>query len=145
MDPASLHAQTSEQAPRFSVVVPAYNAEATIALTMQSVLSQSCGDFELLVVDDGSTDRTLEVVGELAEKDPRVRVLSKPNGGCAPARNFGARAARGKFLGLLDSDDSYLSGYLETQDDAIRRHPEADIFSCNGIRRFGNARSLSPR
>jgi glycosyltransferase involved in cell wall biosynthesis len=110
--------------PTFSVVVPAFNAERTIAATVRSVLMQTRSDFELLVVDDGSTDTTAERVEELAG-DPRVRLLRQPNSGVAIARNTGIAAARGRYVSFLDSDDLWLPSYLETMGAALDAHDDA--------------------
>lgn len=112
--------------PTFSVVVPAFNAERTIAATMRSVLMQTRSDFELLVVDDGSTDATAERVEGLAG-DPRVRLLRQENSGVATARNSGIAAARGRFVSFLDSDDLWLPSYLETMGDALDANDDAGL------------------
>ena len=91
--------------PIFSVVIAAHNAESTIGLTIDSVLSQSEQDFELIVMDDGSEDRTLRVALEKADADPRIKVTSQCNQGVSAARNLGAALARGHYLAFLDADD----------------------------------------
>lgn len=108
-------------APLVSVVMPAFNAEATIAAAMRSVLGQSFGDLELLVVDDCSRDATLDVVGRIASTDGRVRILERSvNAGVAAARNAGMQAARGRYMAFLDSDDRWLPSKLQVQLDAMR-------------------------
>ena len=100
--------------PPVSVVIPAYNREATIVAAIDSVLGQSFGDFELLVVDDGSRDGTLAAARSVA--DPRVRVIAaEQNGGAAAARNLGATQARGDWIAFQDSDDEWLPRKLEKQ------------------------------
>lgn len=92
--------------PLFSVVIPTYNREAYVAATLESLLAQECDDWELIVVDDGSTDRTLEVVRQLCEALPgRTQILEQDHRGCAAARNRGAEVATGEYLAFLDSDD----------------------------------------
>lgn len=125
--------------PDFSVIIPAFNAVRTIERTVRSVLGQTHRSFEVIVVDDGSTDGTAAVLETLAAADPRVRVISKPNGGCASARNAGCEAARASLIALLDSDDTYLPNYLEAIYDLVGRYPGRDIYSCNGIRRKGHS------
>ena len=88
--------------PTVSVVIPAYNAEEYIAETLDSVLSQNYSDYEILVIDDGSTDHTGEV---LAHYGDRIHLFQKPNGGPASARNLGLKHARGRYIAFLDSDD----------------------------------------
>lgn len=92
--------------PRLSVVIPAYNVEAFVAEAVGSGLAQTLADLEVVVVDDGSTDRTAAVVAAL--DDPRLRLVRKPNGGLSSARNAGIRAAKAPFVGLLDADDRWL-------------------------------------
>lgn len=98
--------------PPVSVVIPVYNRETLIAASIQSVLAQTFSDFELLVVDDASTDATVEVI--CAIQDPRLRViLQKTRGGAAGARNTGLREARGEWVAFHDSDDRWLPRKLE--------------------------------
>ena len=108
--------------PAASVVIPAYNAERTLLASMRSVLAQTMGDLELAVVDDGSDDQTAEVARSIP--DPRVRVLSQPNAGAAAARNTGIRAARGKYVAFLDSDDLWLADKLERQLNVFEHNPD---------------------
>jgi|KBSSwiStaDraftv2_1062776.scaffolds.fasta_scaffold19966_3 glycosyltransferase involved in cell wall biosynthesis len=98
--------------PLFSVVIPTFNRARLVRRAIDSVLAQTLGDFEVLVVDDGSTDDTRRVVGGIG--DARVRLVSLPtNRGAAAARNAGIAAARGELISLLDSDDEYEPGFLE--------------------------------
>lgn len=100
--------------PTFSVVIPAFDAEARIAAAMRSVLAQSDPDLELIVVDDGSRDATAQRARDVAAGDPRVAVICKPNGGTVSARNAGIEASAGKYIALLDDDDLLLPGHLES-------------------------------
>jgi glycosyltransferase involved in cell wall biosynthesis len=109
--------------PRFSVIVPAFNAAATVSAAVHSALSQTRTDLEVIVVDDGSADGTPDVVKRIA--DPRVSVLSQPNRGPSAARNTGAAAARGAYLSFLDSDDLWLPRYLELAAQALRDADDA--------------------
>lgn len=99
--------------PLVSIIIPAYNAARTLEETVQSALSQTMSDFEIIIVDDGSSDNTSEVARSI--KDERIRVLTQPNGGVAAARNTGIRAAVGKYVALLDSDDLWVAHKLERQ------------------------------
>ncbi|WP_394829625.1 glycosyltransferase family 2 protein [Pendulispora albinea] len=110
-----------------SVVVPTYNRAYCIAKTLDSVFAQTHQDFELLVVDDGSTDRTRELVLDTYGKDPRLRYLEKINGGVSSARNHGLRAATGAFVALLDSDDWWVPWKLELQVTAMQRLPHVGM------------------
>ena len=100
---------------RVSVIMPAWNAAATIGRSIDSVLSQDHADLELVVVDDGSTDATAELVARRAATDARVRLLRQANAGVAAARNAGMAAASGRYLAFLDSDDWWYPGKLRRQ------------------------------
>lgn len=92
---------------KVSVIVPAYNVSTYIADALKSLERQSFKEFEVLIVDDGSTDDTAEIVQTFCQRDSRFRLLQKPNGGLASARNYGIRQARGEYIALLDGDDIY--------------------------------------
>ena len=112
-----------------TVIIPAYNGAAYIARAVESALAQTHKPLEVLVVDDGSTDRTAEIV---AAMPPPVRLIRKENGGPASARNLGAREAKGNWLALLDADDLWQPVKLETQIKAIETI-EADVYYSGGI------------
>lgn len=88
-----------------SIVIPAYNAEHTIIETLESVLKQTYNNIETIIVNDGSTDCTLEVIGQFIADKPTFRVYSKENEGLAPTRNYGFQFVKGKYLVFLDADD----------------------------------------
>jgi glycosyltransferase involved in cell wall biosynthesis len=117
--------------PAVSVVMAARNAAATIADAMDSVVGQTFRDWELLVVDDGSTDETAEIVQQLAASDPRVRLLVGPAGGAARARNLAIEAARGRWLAILDADDVAVPSRLERQ--VARMERERDLFALASL------------
>ena len=100
--------------PAVSVIIPAFNAQGTISETLASVLRQTWVDFEVIVVDDGSTDRTAEIAGQLALKDSRIRVLWQRHLGAAEARNRGIREANGGWIAPLDADDVWTPDCLES-------------------------------
>jgi glycosyltransferase involved in cell wall biosynthesis len=112
-------------APLISVVIPAYNAEATLLQTIDSVLEQSFTDFELIVIDDGSTDRTPARARTV--RDPRVRTLTFPHAGLAVSRNRGIERSMGEYIAFIDADDMWTRDKLEGQVDALRRHPSAAL------------------
>lgn len=89
----------------FSVIVPVYNVEKYLSQCVDSILNQSFSDFELILVDDGSTDNSPKMCDEYADKDKRVKVIHKENGGAAASRNFGTDASMGKYIVYIDSDD----------------------------------------
>lgn len=109
--------------PLFSVVIPAYNAAATVVSAVRSALAQTVRELEVVVVDDGSTDGTAAAVRTI--RDPRVRLVSQTNRGLPGARNAGVAHARGKFIAFLDSDDMLLANYLRLSHDALTTVPDA--------------------
>jgi glycosyltransferase involved in cell wall biosynthesis len=111
--------------PVISVVIPAYNAERTILETLESVQKQTFSDFEVIVIDDGSTDRTSELVKSVG--DERIKVFSYPNGGMCTARNRGISHVAGEFIAPLDSDDLWTPDKLELQLAALQKHPDAGV------------------
>ena len=115
-----------------SVVMPAYNVAAYIGAAIDSVKAQTIADWELLIVDDGSTDATSETVRRLAAGDARIRLLQKPNGGISAARNMALTASSGEFIAILDSDDVWEPTYLAEQLAVFALHPEIDIVTGNG-------------
>lgn len=110
--------------PTVSVIIPSYNCEPYIAETINSVLNQSFKDIELIVVDDGSTDRTREIVASYAEP---VRLVTQENSGVCAARNHGIREAKGRFICLMDHDDYWYPHKLASQVDLLQTHPEVGV------------------
>ncbi len=91
--------------PLISIVVPVYNAETFLRATVQTIQAQTYPNIEILLVNDGSKDQSLALCHQLAEEDARIRVIDKANGGVSSARNAGTAAAKGKYIGFVDSDD----------------------------------------
>jgi cellulose synthase/poly-beta-1,6-N-acetylglucosamine synthase-like glycosyltransferase len=133
----------SRESPTVSILTPAYNSAKFIRQTLDSVLRQTFTDFEMIVVDDGSTDETRSIVDEYAARDSRIRVLTQLNAGIAAARNRAMRAARGRFFTLLDSDDLWLPGYLAEQLAILDDRPDVAVLSANAIN-FGGSFDGAP-
>jgi len=114
-------------APSVSVVIAAYNAAWCVRKAIDSVLAQTFRDFELLVVDDGSTDRTPQI---LAEYGDGIRIVTKRNGGLSSARNAGIHASRSEFVAFLDADDWWLPGKLAAQVGLLRARPDIGFVSA---------------
>lgn len=142
--------------PKISIVVPVYNTEAYLPMCVESLRRQTHDDLELIFVDDGSTDGSGAILDAYAKKDPRVRVIRKPNGGVSSARNAGIDAATGAYIGFVDSDDTVEPTYCEALLRAFWDHPEIGVSICNrfihghpngrGIGALAGAgRVLSPR
>lgn len=100
--------------PQISVIVPVYNVEKYLSRCIESILSQTFTDFELLLIDDGSTDRSGEICDEYAKKDTRIRVFHTKNRGVSAARNLGLDNAKGEWISFVDSDDWVEDDYLRT-------------------------------
>lgn len=111
--------------PKFSVVIPAYNASAYITDCLNSVLAQSETDFEVIVVNDGSTDNTAQMVSTFT--DARIQLIYRPNGGLAAARNTGIHAAKGEFVAFLDADDRWCEEKLAAHRQALEADPTASV------------------
>lgn len=117
--------------PRVSVIVPAYNAAATIDRTLDSVRAQSWRDLEVIVVDDGSSDATAERVRRHAEQDARVRLIVQANAGVAAARNAGIAAARGDLIAPVDADDLWRADKIARQVEALDAGgPDVGLVYC---------------
>lgn len=118
-----------EQQPKLSVIIPVYNASNFLRQGLDSILLQSLKDLEVICVDDESTDNSLEILREYAEKDPRVVVLEQKNSGAAIARNKGIDAARGEYIHFLDADDYVAEGAYEAMyQGAVAQ--DADMVKC---------------
>ena len=119
--------RSREQAiPRFSVIIPAYNSAATLARAVESVFAQSWPAHEIIVIDDGSIDETLQVAREFGDK---VQVIHQPNAGVSTARNRGAEAATGDWLAFLDADDWYYPDRLRWHAEWIARDAGLDFLT----------------
>jgi glycosyltransferase involved in cell wall biosynthesis/ADP-heptose:LPS heptosyltransferase/radical SAM superfamily enzyme YgiQ (UPF0313 family)/predicted O-methyltransferase YrrM/2-polyprenyl-3-methyl-5-hydroxy-6-metoxy-1,4-benzoquinol methylase len=117
--------------PLVSIIVTAYNAADYISRAIESILIQSYRNFEIIVVDDGSTDNTAEIVRGF-EGEP-IKYFFKENGGVASARNFGLQKAGGSFIIMLDSDDMMTPDYIASHLQGFEQHPEADMIYCDDL------------
>lgn len=113
-----------------SIIIPVYQAEDYLVRTIQSVISQDYDDWELLLVDDGSTDRSGEICDEFATKDKRIRAFHKPNGGQSSARNYGMERTEGEYLYFMDNDDQLRPNALSTLLN-LARQQDVDIAACS--------------
>ena len=112
-----------------SVVIPLYNKEKQIANTLRSVFDQTYTDYEIIVVNDGSTDNSVAVVESL--NDSRIRLIHQKNAGVSAARNRGIEDAKGEYLALLDGDDEWKPEFLETMLTLVERYPNCRVFAGN--------------
>lgn len=121
--------------PKISVVIPLYNKEKSIARTIESILNQTLHDFELVIVDDGSTDNSVDIVRSFS--DERIVLIQQKNAGPGAARNTGVRNAKADWIVFLDADDENLPDSLEFFAKMIDVHPEADIIDTGKYLRRG--------
>ncbi|MEF8824048.1 MAG: glycosyltransferase [Desulfohalobiaceae bacterium] len=127
--------------PAISVVLPCYNAAATLPQAMESLLNQTCEDFEVLAVDDGSTDETPRILQRFAGADRRIIPLLLPHGGIASALNAGLERARGRYIARMDADDESLPQRLEQQARYLEEHPGIGLVGCRVI--YGGEREAN--
>ena len=124
--------------PKVSVIVPVYGVEKYVSKCIESVLNQTYSDWELILVDDGSPDRSGAICDEYAQKDCRIKVIHKENGGVSSARNKGLDNATGEWVTFLDSDDYLQSDTLQSLFDAVETYPMADLIDYPILRDAGS-------
>lgn len=122
--------------PVMSIIIPAYNAEKYIEKALDSLISQTLSDIEIICVNDGSKDNTLEILKRYARNDARIKIINKPNEGAAAARRAGVEYARSKYIGFLDSDDYYEIDYCKKMVTAMVSG-DLDLVEC-GYYEFTN-------
>lgn len=113
--------------PFFSVVIPLYNKDSHIIDTLNSVLAQNFGEFEVVVVDDGSTDNSL--ICARSVQDKRIRVIEQDNKGVSSARNKGVEEAKGRYIAFLDADDHWYPWHLQELNYLISKYPDSGVYS----------------
>jgi len=140
----------SKQSPKFSVIIPCYSARdegvtdaemrhyraKQVQRAIKSVIAQQCTDWELIIVDDGCTDETPQILDKFAKSDKRVKVVHQENQNRAIARNRGMDEAKGEWICWLDSDDEYSTHYLRELNQATIDFPEYDIFNFGSVIHF---------
>lgn len=112
-----------------SVVIPLYNKEKQIAYTLQSVYNQTFQDFEIVIIDDGSTDGSVAEVEKF--RDSRIRLIHQQNAGVSAARNRGIGEAKGELIAFLDADDEWKPEYLASQYYLYQKYPDCSVYACN--------------
>lgn len=123
----------------FSIITPSFNSSGYLRETIESVLSQDYPVIEYIIVDGGSTDGTVDIIREYADRDKRISWISEPDDGIADAFNKGIRMAKGNIIGILNSDDRYAPEALRIVAEAVTAHPECDVFHGNMLRYQGDA------
>jgi len=148
---ATLPRDVSGLSPVVSVIVPVYNGEKYLRQALESVLAQTHTNWELIIVDDGSTDSSPQIIGEFASRDSRVKAVAQGNAGQSSARNRAAGLACGEYLSFLDQDDyymprhlEYLAEYMDSHEDVGMAYNDAEVVDENGRRIFGQGASPFP-
>lgn len=120
--------------PKISVIIPVYNGEKYLRETLDSIIHQTFSDFELLLIDDASTDGSFAILNEYANADPRVRVfVNNENKGIAFTTNYGIEQAQGEYIALSDQDDVSFPERLERQVNYLKQHPDIDVLGTQTI------------
>ncbi|MCH7827872.1 MAG: glycosyltransferase [Bacteroidetes bacterium] len=134
----------NKNTPLISVVIPAFNSGKFIRETIESVLNQSCKDFEIIVVDDESTDNTVSILKDLSNKDKRINYYQIPhNGRPSVPRNYGVEKSNGEFVAFLDADDIWVKNKLEKQISEFEKHPDYILVYSMSVT-FGDVNLFSP-
>jgi len=123
----------SAPSPRVSWLIPVYNGESFVREAIESVLAQDYADFEVVIVNDGSTDGTREILAEYEASDRRIKLIDKPNGGIVSALNEGLRHCSGEYLARMDADDIAMPRRLRLQVDHLDRNPDCVIVGGSAI------------
>lgn len=123
--------------PKVSIIVPIYNIERYLSRCLESLLTQTLTEIEIIVINDGSTDLSLDILEKYAEQDERIKIINKTNGGVSSARNAGITAARGEYIGFVDPDDWVAVDMYRSMFN-IANEEKADIVMCTYLREFGS-------
>lgn len=124
---------------KFSVIIPVYNKADTLMQSVESVLRQFYDDFEIVIVDDGSTDGFCAIAEQLSA-NPKVRIIRQENAGVSVARNTGIKQAKGTFICFLDADDLYEANHLQELNRLIEKYPEQSYFATSHITSYPDGR-----
>lgn len=126
-----------------SIVIPLYNKESEIINTLKSIFNQTYQNYEIIIVNDGSTDNSVAKIREFTD-DNRLRIINKKNGGVGSARNEGISNAKYEYISFIDADDEWMPDYLATQVDLIEKFPQCAVFSTGyKLRNRDNKESLA--
>lgn len=129
--------------PKFSVIIPLYNKEQHVYNTIKSVLEQSFNDFEIIVVNDGSTDNSLKEVQKITDK--RLVIYDRKNHGVSQARNFAMKNANGNYFAFLDADDIWKPNHLQNINQLILEYPNCGMYCSNYYFDYGNNYIVTPK
>lgn len=121
-----------------SIIIPVYRTQNTLQRCLESILCQSFTDYEIILVDDGSPDNCPYLCDKYAQKDARIKVIHKENGGLSDARNIGIQQAQGEYITFIDSDDTIKNGTLSALLNVLEKYPKTDILEYPIFERFGH-------
>lgn len=128
--------ETIKKTPLISVIIPLYNKEKVVLKTLQSIVQQSYNDFEVVIVNDGSTDQSVKIISDFLINNnnlshvSNIRLIHKSNGGVASARNRGIEDAKGQYIAFLDADDEWMPDFLTYINELIVKYPICDVFGA---------------
>lgn len=122
--------------PKFSVIIPLYNKESNVLKTLESIFKQSYSDFEIIVVNDGSTDNSYNIVSKIDH--PKIKLYNRKNYGVSETRNFAMQQAKGQYFAFIDADDLWKSNHLNTLDKLITKYPNCGLYATNYMFDYGN-------
>ena len=131
--------------PVFSVVIPLYNKEKYIQNTIESALNQTFKDFEIIVVNDGSTDNSAQVIEKSFCQNSNIQLFNRNNHGLSATRNFGITKAKGEIIALLDADDLWNPNYLSSLYELYEKFPKADLYGSDYIELYSEKNFLEPK
>jgi glycosyltransferase involved in cell wall biosynthesis len=127
-----------------SIIIPAYNAERFISETINSVLNQTYTNWELIIINDGSTDKTLDIIQRFSANDNRISYITKNNSGVSDTRNKGIEAAKGEYIAFLDADDVWMQNNLEKKIEVLKKDPSVDFVYSNMMQADQNLQNATP-
>lgn len=131
--------------PFFSVVIPLYNKEHFVENTIQSVLNQTYTDFEIIIVNDGSTDNSLEIVNKNIESFKDAKIINQENKGLSATRNKGVIRAKGEVIAFLDADDMWHPDFLKHIYNLYITFPEASLYGTDYLEKYSDKNILEPK
>lgn len=131
--------------PFFSIIIPLFNKEAFIEATLQSVFNQSFKDFEIIIVNDGSTDASLQIVQKIISNKINVTLINQQNQGLSATRNNGIQIAKGTVIALLDADDIWHTNFLHQIHQLYINFPEASLYGCDYLEKYNDNNILEPK
>jgi glycosyltransferase involved in cell wall biosynthesis len=131
-----------KKTPRVSIVMPVYNCEDFLAEAIESMLNQTFADYEFIIINDGSKDKSLDIMKRYQKKDKRIKLISRPNKGLAPTLNEGLAKATGEYIARMDGDDISLPDRLQIEVDYLDAHPEVGLVGTNYIIIDPNGKTL---